>query len=89
MSSVLRLYPTDAPLEGAVSAPLGSSSVPVTLSTYSILPAESLLGKYGWDFNSAARGRNKRATCVCVTRTWFSKAVPKQSTSLACRRPWD
>lgn len=32
MSSVLRLYPTDAPLEGAVSAPLGSSSVPVTLS---------------------------------------------------------
>lgn len=65
MSSVLRLYPTDAPLEGAVSAPLGSSSVPVTLSTYSILPAESLLGKCGWDLTVQQEAGTKGPR-VCV-----------------------
>lgn len=64
MSSVRRLYPTDAPLEGAVSAPLGSSSVPVALSTYTILPAESVLGKYGWDLDSPAGGRSKGDMCI-------------------------
>lgn len=83
MSSVPRLYPIDAPLGGVVSAPLGSSSVPVALSTYTILPAESVLGKYGWDLDRPAGGRSKGNMCVCVTRTWFSKSVPKQSTSLA------
>lgn len=55
---------SSAPLEGAVSAPLGSSSVPVALSTYTILPAESVLGKYGWDLDRPAGGRSKGDMCV-------------------------
>lgn len=85
LSPVQRLYRTDASLEGAVSPPLGSSSLPAAVHLRLFFQQRVSLACMDGTV-TVQQVAGTQGACVYV---WHSHGFQKQSTALASTKPWD